>query len=211
MEIEIIDPFDIIFDKENHIFYYEMQIIPSVNKLIESNRFYKDIPQDILEKKQIEGIYLHQDIKYYLDTKEIWDTTTKKFEDLLNLIKKKSGEIVSYEQITGAKINNVIYAGIHDILLENGIIEIKTSNPSKELNFHYLVQLVAYALASGRFDSINDYYIFYYNKKKDDWTIKSFNKEEVKKAFDCFVNGYIEKYRIQQLINNFYEDAKKYL
>jgi hypothetical protein len=213
VDIEVIDVKNINFDKLNHIFYYNNgsgnpQRLPSVSEIIDSSRFYKDIPKDILEKSMEYGAYLHQDVKYFLETNEIWSDRIKKFKEIFDLTKKKNGNLIGCEKIVSAKVNGVHYAGIYDIMLESAIIEVKTAIANLKNHLHYAVQLVAYSMASGRFNDIKDYYVFYYDKKTESWKIKSYTELEIYNAIDCFINGYIKKYYSNMIIENYYSEKK---
>jgi hypothetical protein len=190
------------YDEYAHIYSHNGEKIPSVTRLINTKDMFKDVPKDVLDKAAKLGTELHQDIDYYIHTGEIWDDRMRAFDSQFSIIKSKYGDVISTEQTVGAEIDGIKYAGRYDIMLERAIVEIKRKVSSSKLARQYALQLAAYAIASDNYDNIETFIIMYMDNNK--WKIKVFNDTEVNAAIECFIYGVINRYKSEQLINDYF-------
>ena len=190
------------YDEYAHIYSHNGEKIPSVTRLINTKDMFKDVPKDVLDKTAKLGTELHQDIDYYIQTGEIWDDRMRAFDSQFSIIKSKYGNVISTEQTVGAEIDGIKYAGRYDIMLEKAIVEIKRKVSSSKLIRQYALQLAAYAIASDNYDNIETFIIMYMDN--NEWKIKVFNDKEVNAAIECFIYGVINRYKSEQLINDYF-------
>ena len=190
------------YDEYAHIYSHNGEKIPSVTRLINTKDMFKDVPKDVLDKAAKLGTELHQDIDYYIQTGEIWDDRMRAFDSQFSIIKSKYGNVISTEQTVGAEIDGIKYAGRYDIMLEKAIVEIKRKVSSSKLIRQYALQLAAYAIASDNYDNIETFIIMYMDN--NEWKIKVFNDKEVNAAIECFIYGVINRYKSEQLINDYF-------
>lgn len=173
-----IQPVTISFDERNHVYVDEHgNRLPSVSEVIGTSVYFKDIPKDRQQEIMRRGTILHQDVNYYIETgDDAGDERLKSFGELFSKIKKQYGDVLTAEKELGAEIDKKRYAGKSDIILEDAIVEIKSSL-SQSSERLYAMQLAAYRLLAACNDvtKTNNMIICYLNRGK--WSMRVIKDE----------------------------------
>ena len=182
---------DIFFDPQTHTYLVDGQEVPSVTTILQplSNRSYSSVNPSVLEYARNRGTVVHEalelidldadpdispEIVPYLNAYEEWKSIYRPtFTDI---------EQIVYEDELGyiGTLDRAGYLNGNDF----AIIDIKTSNPTKEALVSACAQTAAYATAYPNRINIDRYILFL--KSDGSWRFQSAMEYEKKYSFDGY-------------------------
>ena len=135
----------VLFDEEKHSYYGEDgTIYPSVTKIIKTEEHFSNIPKDRQRQIMDKGTILHQDIDYFISTGDTaGNPILEGFADIYQKLLNYYGEFLIGEVPLGASCDDMVYTGKPDIVLENAVVEIKSSLSAIRV---YTMQFEGYAM-----------------------------------------------------------------
>ena len=192
----------VLFDEEKHIYYGEDgTIYPSVTKIIKTEEHFSNIPKDRQRQIMDKGTILHQDIDYFISTGDTaGNSVLEGFADIYQQLLNYYGEFICGEVPLGASYDDMVYAGKPDIVLENAVVEIKSSLSAIRV---YTMQLEGYAmLVEANFNITPKERVICY-RKNNEWeiyvTAEGFGGVKAREAFIAM----LKKYYLNQIVNTY--------
>lgn len=189
------------FDRINHQYYCDGREIPSVTRILDTNKFYTNIDKNVLANAAAKGSMLHQDVAYYLET---GDTMNEPLLDNLAVtidkIKLYIGNIIDNEISLAAEVKGMQYAGTIDIVTDTAVIEIKSNMTNKKL---YWLQLAGYSILAKE-NSIakpKNFIILYV--KNNNWDYAIATGRELKEYEKVFML-HLQKFYLQEQIDKYF-------
>lgn len=159
--------YDIFFDEQTHTYLVDGQEVPSVTTILQplSNRAYKQVNPSVLEYARNRGTAVHEALEVYDlgGDLEVVPETAPYIRAYLEWESIYKPKWIGVEQIVYNELGK--YIGTLDRIgrLYDGrlaIVDIKTSNPSKEALVSVCCQTAAYGMAyATELDKATDFYL----------------------------------------------------
>ncbi len=130
------------FDEETHQYYYNGELIPSVTRLIANEEEFRYVQKEKIK----EGTNRHKAIENYLKYNQIdekYEEYIEKFSETLVVLTELFGKLLYVETPIYAEHKGVLFAGTPDIVLEDAIVDLKSSLSHQK---YYALQLQGYGI-----------------------------------------------------------------
>lgn len=185
------------YDSTSHIYYYNGEEIPSVTRLIVNEDEFKYVKKE----KIIEGTNRHKAIENYLKYNQIdgeYESFIEKFSETLVVLTKLFGKLLYVETPIYAEHKGVLFAGTPDIVLEDAIVDLKSSLSHQK---YYALQLQGYGILVKNNYKIRSKNHIIFAEVGGVFRYKNIYNEEAKEVFEYC----LKKYDCERLIKLYYQ------
>lgn len=194
------------FDEMSHTYVAENGVkLPSVSAIVDTGKHFEFIPKDKQQEIMARGSILHQNIEYFVTTGDTaGDQVLEYFAQVYEEIQRMFGKYVTSEKPMAASYDDMAFAGKPDIVLENAVVEIKSSLGSAERV--YGMQLAAYGLLckAHKVSKPDNYVICYRHNGKWAYKVlpKAFGGITLQDAFIAALSKYYYTKKLEQYLNS---------
>ena len=172
----MLKPMKIYFNEELHRYQDENGVIhPSVSIIIRTADHFKNIPIEKQKEVMDRGTRLHQNIDLFVNTGEtMGDKVLESFAAIYGDLCRRYGKYIGGEMPLGASYDSMPFCGKPDIVLENAVVDIKSSLSAERV---YAMQLEAYALLLEANDVTKPEFRILCYRNRDNWAYKVVQQE----------------------------------